>query len=362
MSGEREEKSIERGEYTSPPLTQLQNPLESASFLSKILLTWLNPIIRLGSQRPLENSDVPPVPHVHSSQYTLDLFLKHWEEEILRNPLTPSFSRVAVRAFGWNFYLSLMNFSLFLVATFLQPTFVEKILQYVNSGSATLVNLHSGIGFAVILGVLSVFQTVVFNLGFYNMQCFGLQIRPALIAALFHKSLRISNSARATHPTGEIMTLMSVDVERVWLATLLGNWLWMSPVMLIVAIVLLFLQVGYPSLIVGFVLILWGYFQELVSGWVNTTRTKLVKCTGQRTMLTNEALQGIRVLKLYAWEDPSQERINDVRREEMTLVRRYSLLRMMNTVTPSESRLISRRFFNFSVQLLWLIFSFSPTL
>lgn len=325
-----------------------QSPLETASPFQKLFLTWLNPTIRLGYTRPLEEADIPPVPLVHTSKYTLEKFLKYWKEEIARNPTNPSFSRVVFRAFGWNFYLSQINFTLFLVATFLQPTFVERILRYVNEGNATLVDLHSGVGFALILGGLSFFQTIVFNTGFYNMQCFGLQIRPALIAALFHKSLCISNSARASHPTGEIITLMSVDVERVWLATLLGNWLWMSPIMLSVAILLLYLQVGYPSLIVGFVLIVWGYFQEIVSGWVNNTRTKLVKCTGRRTMLTNEALQGIRVIKLYAWEDSSQDRINNVRLEEMKLIRRYSLLRMMNTVRIRLLfSLIFHRYFNF---------------
>jgi hypothetical protein len=309
------------------------SPLVTASAFQKLFYTWLNPTIQLGSKRPLEDEDIPRVPPEHSSKSCLEEFLKSWKEETSLRPTAPSFSRVVLKAFGWNFYLSLINFTLFLVVTFLQPTFVERILRYVHNGSASLGSLHSGIAFAIILGALSFFQTIVFNTGFYNMQCFGLQIRPALIGALFHKSLRISNSARASHPTGEILTLMSVDVERVWLATLLGNWLWMSPVMLSAAIILLYLQVGYPSLIVGFVLIFWGYFQEIVSGWVNSTRTQLVKCTGRRTMLTNEALQGIRVLKLYAWEDPCQERINDVRMEEMALIRRYSMLRMMNTVS-----------------------------
>jgi ABC-type multidrug transport system fused ATPase/permease subunit len=309
------------------------SPLETASIFQKLFLTWLNPTIFLGYRRPLESEDIPSLPSEHTSKDTLTKFMKQWDEEVAKNPTSPSFAKVALKAFGWNFYLSQINFTLFLVATFLQPTFVQKILRYVQDGNASLGDLHSGIGFAMVLGGLSFFQTIVFNTGFYNMQCFGLQIRPALIAALFHKSLRISNSARSSHPTGEILTLMSVDVERVWLATLLGNWLWMSPIMLAVAIILLYIQVGYPSLIVGFVLIFWGYFQEIVSGWVNNTRTKLVKCTGRRTMLTNEALQGIRVIKLYAWEEPSEERINEVRMEEMKLVRRYSMLRMMNTVS-----------------------------
>jgi ATP-binding cassette, subfamily C (CFTR/MRP), member 1 len=342
------------------------SPLETASTFQKLFLTWLNPTIRLGSTRPLEEADIPPLPYCHTSKYTLERFLLSWDEEIANNPSSvPSISRVAVKAFGWNFYLSQMNFLFFLVVTFLQPTFVEKILEYVANGEASFAGLHSGIAFALILGGSSFIQAVVYNAAFYSMQCFGLQIRPALIAAIFRKSLRISNSARASHPTGEIMTLMSVDVERVRQACKLWNWLWMSPVMVLVAVSLLYIQVGISSWVVGLVLLFWGYFQEIMSEWVKSTRAKLVQCTGRRTMLTNEVLQGIRVIKLYAWEDPSQERINKVRVEEMALVRHYSMLRMMNTVSdrdssfPPHPHLISVRSYSSSALLLLHTFSFS---
>jgi hypothetical protein len=83
------------------------SPLETASTFQKLFLTWLNPTIRLGSTRPLEEADIPPLPHCHTSKYTLERFLLSWDEEIANNPSSvPSISRA-----------------------FFQPTFVEKIFE-----------------------------------------------------------------------------------------------------------------------------------------------------------------------------------------------------------------------------------------
>ncbi|CAM9196721.1 unnamed protein product, partial [Ectocarpus fasciculatus] len=46
----------------------------------------------------------------------------------------------------------------------------------------------------------------------------------------------------------------------------------------------------------------------------------------------NEILQGIRVVKLYAWEEATEARINDVRAEEMKHLEEYLSIRMMNTM------------------------------
>jgi hypothetical protein len=62
-------------------------------------------------------------------------------------------------------------------------------------------------------------------------------------------------------------------------------------------------------------------------------RAKIVKLTGERVKLMNEALQGIRVIKLYAWEDPTVDRIEKIRKQETDLMMSYQLTKMFNTVS-----------------------------
>ena len=57
-----------------------------------------------------------------------------------------------------------------------------------------------------------------------------------------------------------------------------------------------------------------------------------MKFTEQRIKLTNEALQGIRVVKLYGWETPIEERIANIRDSELQLVSKQRYLKMINSI------------------------------
>ena len=70
-----------------------------------------------------------------------------------------------------------------------------------------------------------------------------------------------------------------------------------------------------------------------VGTWLGNIRDRMVKYTDERVKLTNEVLQGIRVVKLYAWEGPSEERINKLRALEVQQLRWYHFLKMINLVS-----------------------------
>lgn len=65
---------------------------------------------------------------------------------------------------------------------------------------------------------------------------------------------------------------------------------------------------------------------------VGSDRSKIVKHTDERVKRTNELLQGIRVVKLYAWEDALSSKINAIRDQETALLRRYQMLKMSGSV------------------------------
>lgn len=308
------------------------NPFETASWLSKLFFFWMTPIVKLGTTRVLTEEDVPRAPDVNSSVRTVEKLRKCWEQELRQHPHDPSLLRTIYRANSRRMTYSLGNFLIFMTVTFLQPYLVSRILTYVTTGDAAVFGIESSIAAALFLGLSATIGALVFNQGFYHMQQFGLTTRTALIGLLFQKSINVSNTARQTYTAGEIITLMSVDVERIWLGILLSNWIIMAPPMLIAAIVLLWFQVGYASLVVAGALIGWGYFQEVVSDWIGQTRRKFVKHTAERAKRMNEILQGIRVVKLYAWEEATEARINDVRSEELTNLSEYLNIRMMNTI------------------------------
>ena len=90
---------------------------------------------------------------------------------------------------------------------------------------------------------------------------------------------------------GEILTMVSVDAERVWLGLLYMHWLWIGPVMAIIAMVLLILEVGWSGFAALGTMIVLNIIQKYAGEYVGRTRKSFVKYTAARTLLMNETLQ-----------------------------------------------------------------------
>lgn len=55
-------------------------------------------------------------------------------------------------------------------------------------------------------------------------------------------------------------------------------------------------------------------------------RENLMECTDARVKAISEALNGIKAIKLYAWEAPWSERIAGLREQELVQIKRAALL------------------------------------
>lgn len=148
----------------------------------------------------------------------------------------------------------------------IQPLFVERLLKYIQTGSVNLVGLESGTGIAILLGIISILASLSLNYGFYHITIFAVYCRSSAIAMIFQKALRLSSSAHAKRTTGEIVTLMSSDAEKLWYCMIFVNWLWMGPLQIAGAITLLYLRVGPAALVAGSAIVFLQVFQGKLGG------------------------------------------------------------------------------------------------
>ncbi len=63
---------------------------------------------------------------------------------------------------------------------------------------------------------------------------------------------------------------------------------------------------------------------------VSRIKRNLLKFTDERVKFMNEVLQGIRVIKLYAWEDSIAEAISQLRRQELSLLKKMNYIKLIN--------------------------------
>ncbi|CAK9783969.1 P-loop containing nucleoside triphosphate hydrolase protein [Cutaneotrichosporon oleaginosum] len=120
----------------------------------------------------------------------------------------------------------------------------------------------------------------------------------------------------------QIMTLFTVDVDRVGDFVFHVFTLVDGPIEIIVATFFLLSLLGSSALVGLLTTLLCLPLSHLASKVVVNSQEGLMKARDQRTALMNEVLQGIRMLKFMAWERPFETRVNRIRREELGWQRR----------------------------------------
>ncbi|KAF8124850.1 hypothetical protein K438DRAFT_2034116 [Mycena galopus ATCC 62051] len=184
-----------------------------------------------------------------------------------------------------------------------------------------------GVGLACALFVMQEVSSLMTNHSQQIMETVGLSTRTAIIGSVFRKSLRLSARARIEHTVGQTTTIISTDSVRLDRFCLFGHNIWTSPMQIIIGVGLLINNLGYSALVGLGVLLLGFPLQMLLVRVMFKQRKKGVKITDTRVRLSNEVLQGIRLIKYYAWESFYTHQIGGLREREIATVRKTAIAR-----------------------------------
>lgn len=153
-----------------------------------------------------------------------------------------------------------------------------------------------------------------------------MRIRSVLIAAIYKKTLKISVPGRKQNSAGEIVNLMAVDAQRFMDLASILNIIWSAPLQIILAFYFLWRELG-PSIISGLaVMIILIPINGCVAHRTKILQTQQMKSKDHRVKLINEILNGIKLLKLYAWEPCFENEVVEVREKEIEGLKKSAYL------------------------------------
>lgn len=154
----------------------------------------------------------------------------------------------------------------------------------------------------------------------------ALRARSGLISMIYRKCLWLSGIGGSDATLGKVQNLMANDAQFfLQFAPLLNN-LFAAPVQIIVAFVWLATLIG-PSFLAGLAMMFIAVpIQGTVIAKYFKYQVQRLKLTDERVKLSNEMVQGIRVIKMYAWEQTIASKIAAIRSQELALVRSQRLL------------------------------------
>uniref|UniRef100_A0A8C1DK44 ATP-binding cassette, sub-family C (CFTR/MRP), member 3 n=1 Tax=Cyprinus carpio carpio TaxID=630221 RepID=A0A8C1DK44_CYPCA len=338
-------------------------PEITAGFLSKMTFWWFTSMAIKGYKSPLENKDLWSLNKQDSSELVVPNLLNEWEvekskpsvkeqaafrkagpdaepnhvsvspeeEEVLlskrKEVRQPSFLRALLRAFGPYFLIGSAFKLLQDLITFVNPQLM--LIDFTKQSNAPL---WWGYSLAFMMFGTSLLQTLILHQHFQYCFVTGMRLRSGIIGAIYRKSLVITNEAKRSSTVGEVVNLMSVDAQRFMDLTTFLNMLWSAPLQIILALFFLWRNLG-PSVLAGVaVMVLLIPFNAFIAMKTRTYQVEQMKHKDDRIKLMNEILNGIKVLKLYAWEVSFKEKILQIRQKELTVLRKTAYLSALSTM------------------------------
>eukprot|EP01018_Ginkgo_biloba_P039300 Gb_35586 [translate_table: standard] len=291
-----------------------------AGIFSLATLSWLNPLLAVGSKRPLELKDVPLLAANDRAESSYQALKGNWEKLRAQNSTEhPSLTRAIFMSFWkealWNGMFAGVNTLVSYVGPFLISYFVDYL-------GGKQVFRHEGYVLALVFFVAKLVEIVTTRQWYLGVDILGMHVRAALTALVYEKGLRLSSLSRQSHTSGEIINYMAVDVQRIGDYSWYLHDIWMLPMQIVLALAILFKNVGIAAIAT--------LIATIVSIFINTPLAKmqeeyqdnLMTAKDERMKATSECLRNMRIMKLQAWEDRYRLKLEDFRKIEFVWLKK----------------------------------------
>uniref|UniRef100_A0AAY4E1J1 Multidrug resistance-associated protein 4 n=1 Tax=Denticeps clupeoides TaxID=299321 RepID=A0AAY4E1J1_9TELE len=300
----------------------------------ELYVSWLNPLFRIGYKRRLEEGDMYRVLPEDGSERLGEELQSYWDCEIQKADKElrkPKLTKAIIKCY-WKSYAVLGVFTLVEeVIKVVQPVFLGKLIQYFERyDPANKQELYEAYGYAAGVSLSAIILAIMHHLYFFHVQRAGMKLRVAMCHMIYKKALSLSSTAMGQTTTGQIVNLLSNDVNKFEEVFIFLHFLWVGPLQAAAVIGLLWQEIG-PSCIAGMATLLFLMpLQTLFGRLFSSFRTKTSVLTDSRIRIMNEVVSGIRIIKMYAWEKPFSALVSEVRRKEISKIMSSSYLRGLN--------------------------------
>uniref|UniRef100_A0A8B9S014 Uncharacterized protein n=1 Tax=Accipiter nisus TaxID=211598 RepID=A0A8B9S014_9AVES len=209
---------------------------------------------------------------------------------------------------------------------FVSPQLLKLLIAFVSDEESFA---WQGYLYAILLFLTALIQSLCLQQ--YFSLCFqlGINVRASLIAAIY-KKVGMALATRKESTVGETVNLMSADAQRFMDTANFVHQLWSSPLQIILSIVFLWRELG-PSVLAGIaVIVLLIPINGFLVAKAKTIQVRNMKNKDERMKTMNEILNGIKILKLFAWEPSFEKRVNEVRARELKDLVNFSYLQSIS--------------------------------
>uniref|UniRef100_A0A674N896 ATP-binding cassette, sub-family C (CFTR/MRP), member 10 n=1 Tax=Takifugu rubripes TaxID=31033 RepID=A0A674N896_TAKRU len=340
----------------SPLISEISQPQtgemvaeDGAGCFSRLFYLWLTPLLKRGQRGALDKAtDVYHLPWKLQTSVIRQYFHRCWDschrgdsvtdgenqcptavsrnlqsgswsshhqEESSQLEGDASLSKVLHKTFGFRYYILGLQKVLVNMLSFAGPLLLSSLVNFVEEKGAPV---STGVWCTLGLFVTTLLSSVFRNIFVFEISKVALSARAALVSAIYGKALQVSSSNLARFTMGEVINLMSTDVDRVVNFFTSFHELWSMPFCFIATLYLMYLQVGVAFLGGLCVAVLLVPFNRFLASRILSNNKQMLSCKDSRVKIMTEILFGIRVIKFYTWESHFTQKVSDCRKEELS--------------------------------------------
>ncbi|KAH9187811.1 hypothetical protein AeNC1_010212, partial [Aphanomyces euteiches] len=303
-----------------------RHPIETANWVTKVLLLWVDPLILKGAKTPLTPRDTWKLRHQDTAACLHERFQTEWTIETHDQPTSPSFARALGRTLLKPTLNVTLGYAVYATLMLVQPSVIKTLVNYLQ-GKDNSADTGWAYGMAATLAVLAFISVTLMDYSHSLTVILGCNAKSIVMDAVFLKAISIPT----VKSSGQVVTLVTIDSERLFAAYFTLPWIIVAPLTLLAIFVLIGTELGVlPSLVGGSAILGMLYLASRVAAEVGRIRGEIASVQANRVKLTNELLQGVRVVKMYGWEQCLEDEIERMRSKELALLKRFQIRRLLN--------------------------------
>ena len=219
------------------------------------------------------------------------------------------------------FLFYFIYFSLLLIFPIFSPVFFSSCFLNVRTDILSF-DVTTAV---LLLSIGPVIGSIVNGQNYHRGRRISVRVGAALVSLLYKKSLSVDLN-ESGQGVGVVNNLISVDMKEIQELACFSQYLWCTVFEAIICLGLLFLILGYAALGGILVMLIAIPIGAYGTNLLDLYQSKLLKDKDERISVVQEAIQGIRIVKWFAWENQFMDKISEARKQEISSLRSYLIV------------------------------------
>ncbi|XP_065304617.1 ATP-binding cassette sub-family C member 5-like [Dermacentor albipictus] len=305
-------------------------PTSKAGLFSFISLVWMTKLMWKAYRQGIHQEDLWQMAPSESAEVNVKRLERLWKDEQLLQGEKAEFWRAAARFCKTRAIVAGLFICLGMTFQFLGPAvLLRAILSYLEDAHASM---STGLLLAFSLVGTQLMRSGCLSMSWVIGAHTAIRLQGALQLLLYRRMLKVRVEEKHS---GQVINHVTNDMERIFDAAMNGTLMLGTPVMFLLTLVYSCYLIGYWALMGNIVILLFYPVMGAIAAVIAKLRRLTVKKADARVQLMAEVVNNIRLIKLYAWEQPFASKVFDVRNEERKVLMKGNFLQSLSTtVTP----------------------------